>query len=89
MFEVQHRMFGDHWENVWSHWDMDGDGEPWEKRGDGAPMYFDTRDDALCELAMFFEDVKDAVRLGDMPEDHGYRREDFRIVYIEPMAEAV
>jgi len=74
MFEVQHQFANGEWENVWtSYHPLDGE----------KPMYFDTREDALCELAMFFADLKDASERGDMPEDHGYRPEDFRIVEIE------
>jgi len=74
MFEVQHRLANSKWENTW-HEDHPFDGEK--------PLYFDTREDALCELALFFDELKDAVKRGGMPEDHGYRPEDFRIVEIE------
>ena len=76
MWEVQHKDCGGNWENTWSY-------------DQGSPVVFDTYHEALGELAMFFEDIKYAVKEGAMPEDHGYRHEDFRIVYVEPMAEAV
>ena len=74
MFEVQHRLANGDWENTW-HTYHPFDGEK--------PMYFDTREDALCELALFFDALKDAVERGGMSEDHGYRPEDFRIVETE------
>lgn len=77
MFEVQHHTKADGWSNTWTTYHpLNGE----------KPMYFDTREDALCELALFFADLKRAVDDGGIPEDHGYRPEDFRVVEIEVAA---
>lgn len=72
MWEVQHVNSNGHWENVWRY-------------DNGSLIMFDTYQEALGELALFFEDLKYAVREGAMSEDHGYRHEDFRIVWVEEM----
>lgn len=74
LYEVQHRDFNGNWSNVWS--------ESVAPHGE-KPMTFDSRQDALCELAAFFEDIKHAVACGDMPEDHGYSADDFRVIELE------
>lgn len=72
MWEVQHRMLGDSWENTWRY-------------DDDSLVFFDTYQEALGELVEFFESVLYAAKEGTMPEDHGYRPEDFRIVWVEEM----
>ena len=81
MWEVQTWSVCGGWENNWT---------VTERDGTSGPQYFDTYQEALHELAEFFDDVREMIeREGYTWEEYGYDPEDFRIVYIEPMAEAV
>ena len=72
MWEVQHKTEVDGWVNTWRY-------------DDDSFVLFDTYQEALGELIDFFEGVLYAAKEGAMSEDHGYRPEDFRIVWVEEM----
>lgn len=65
MFEVQTKTLVDGWVNTWSD-------------GNGKPERFVTRAEAETALELFFDDVRRAVKDGDMAEE--YSPDDYRIV---------
>ncbi len=77
-YEVQHYTLCDGWINTWSIYD---------ENDNPIPSVFDTKEEAQAELDDFFEDIQTDIDSGFRDKDHGYGRDEFRIVPILKGAE--